>query len=46
MLDDLPVIHRILDQTFGDGSKVDDKTAPQEPSGWWRRVCPRGWNLV
>jgi [ribosomal protein S5]-alanine N-acetyltransferase len=33
-LDDLPVIHRILDQTFGDGSKVNDKTALAERQSW------------
>lgn len=33
-LDDLPVIHRILDQTFGDGSKVDDQAALQERQSW------------
>jgi RimJ/RimL family protein N-acetyltransferase len=32
--DDLPVIHRILDQTFGDGSKVEDSTALQERQSW------------
>ena len=34
MLEDLPVIHRILDQTLGDGSKVDDQTALQERRSW------------
>jgi len=34
MLDDLAAIHRILDQTFGDGSKVDDKAALQERQSW------------
>jgi len=33
-LDDLPIIHRILDQTFGDGSKVEDLTALQERQSW------------
>jgi ribosomal-protein-alanine N-acetyltransferase len=33
-LDDLPDIHRILDQTFGDGSKVDDKSALLERQSW------------
>jgi RimJ/RimL family protein N-acetyltransferase len=32
--EDLPVIHRILDRTFGDGSKVDDRTALQERRSW------------
>ena len=32
--DDLPVIHRFLDQTFGDGSKVDDQAALQERQSW------------
>lgn len=34
--DDLPVIHRILDQTFGDGSKVDDENALYERRSWLR----------
>ena len=34
--DDLRVIHRILDQTFGDGSKVDDKIALQKRQSWLR----------
>jgi ribosomal-protein-alanine N-acetyltransferase len=34
MLDDLPVIHRILDQTFSDGSKVDQQTALLERQSW------------
>jgi RimJ/RimL family protein N-acetyltransferase len=33
-LDDLPVIHRILDQTFGDGSQVDDKAALEQRRSW------------
>jgi [ribosomal protein S5]-alanine N-acetyltransferase len=33
-LDDVPVIHRILDQTFGAGNKVDDPTALQERHSW------------
>jgi RimJ/RimL family protein N-acetyltransferase len=32
--DDLPVIHRILDQTFGDGSLVDDPAALEERRSW------------
>ncbi len=32
--DDLPVIHRILDQTFGDGSKEEDQAALQERRSW------------
>ena len=32
--DDLPVIHRILDQTFGDGSLVDDAAALRERRSW------------
>ena len=34
LLKDLPVIHRILDQTFGDGNKVNDETALQERQSW------------
>jgi ribosomal-protein-alanine N-acetyltransferase len=34
ILDDVPVIHRILDQTFGAGDKVDDTTALQERHSW------------
>lgn len=34
ILDDLPVIHPILDQTFGDGSLVDDQAALQERQPW------------
>ncbi len=34
ILDDLPAIHRILDQTFGDGSKVDDQAALLERQSW------------
>jgi hypothetical protein len=34
MLDDLSTIHRILDQAFGDGSKVDYKTAILERQAW------------
>ena len=34
ILEDLPVIHRILDQTFGAGGKVDDETALQERRSW------------
>ena len=32
--DDLSVIHRILDQTFGDGSRVDDAAALAERRSW------------
>lgn len=31
---DLLTIHRTLDQTFGDGSKVDDQTALRERESW------------
>jgi RimJ/RimL family protein N-acetyltransferase len=31
---DLPVIHRILDQTFGDGSRVADAAALAERRSW------------
>ena len=34
VLEDLPAIHRILDQTFGTGDKVDDETALQERCSW------------
>lgn len=34
ILDNLPAIHRILDQTFGDGSKVDDQAALLERQSW------------
>jgi RimJ/RimL family protein N-acetyltransferase len=34
ILDDVPVIHRILDQTFGAGDKVDDTSALQERQSW------------
>ena len=33
-MDDLPVIHRILDQTFGSGDKIDDQIALQERRSW------------
>ncbi len=33
-MDDLTVIHRILDQAFGDGSKVDDPAALRERQSW------------
>jgi len=33
-LEDLPIIHRILDQTFGSGDKVDDPAALQERQSW------------
>lgn len=32
--DDLLVIHQILDQTIGDGSKVDDEAAVMERRSW------------
>ena len=32
--DDLPVSHRILDQAFGDGSRVDDPAALDERRSW------------
>jgi len=34
VLEDLPGIHRILDQTFGAGDKVDDEIALQERRSW------------
>jgi [ribosomal protein S5]-alanine N-acetyltransferase len=34
VMDDLPIIHRILDQTLGDGSKVDDQAAIMERRSW------------
>jgi [ribosomal protein S5]-alanine N-acetyltransferase len=34
IMDDLLVIHRILDQTLGDGSKVDDEAALVERRSW------------
>jgi RimJ/RimL family protein N-acetyltransferase len=34
VMDDLPVIHRILDQTLGDGSKVADNAAIMERRSW------------
>jgi len=33
-MDDLTVIHRILDQAFGDGSKADDPAALLERKAW------------
>ena len=38
--EDLPVVHRILDQTFGDGSKVADEAALHERRSWleWSRL--------
>jgi RimJ/RimL family protein N-acetyltransferase len=32
--EDLPAIHRILDQTFGDGHRVDDAAALDERRSW------------
>src|SRR5687768_7488397 len=34
VMDDLLEIHRILDQTLGDGSKVDDEAAIMERRSW------------
>jgi ribosomal-protein-alanine N-acetyltransferase len=34
VMDDLPVIHRILDQTFSDGNRVGDESALQERRSW------------
>lgn len=34
IMDDVLVIHRILDQTLGDGSQVDDETALMERRSW------------
>ena len=34
VLDDLPIIHRIKDQAFGDGSQVDDPAALAEQKSW------------
>ncbi len=34
ILEDLPDIHRILDLTFGDGSKIGDAAALQERASW------------
>ena len=34
VMDDLLVIHRILDQTLGDGSKVDNEAAIMERRSW------------
>jgi hypothetical protein len=34
MPDDLRPIHRILDQTFGDGSQVTDEAALRERQSW------------
>jgi RimJ/RimL family protein N-acetyltransferase len=38
--DDLHAIHRILDLTFGDGSKIDDEAALNERRSWleWSRL--------
>jgi ribosomal-protein-alanine N-acetyltransferase len=38
--DDLHAIHRILDRTFGDGSKIDDEHALNERRSWleWSRL--------
>ena len=40
VLEDLPGIHRILDQTFGAGDKVDDEIALQERHSWL------GWSIL
>jgi RimJ/RimL family protein N-acetyltransferase len=34
ILEDLPVIHRILDQTFGNGTHINDPAALQERRSW------------
>ena len=34
MMEDLPVIHRILDLTFGDGSQIEDEAALAERRSW------------
>jgi len=34
IIEDLPIIHRILDQTFGDGNNVSNETALQERRSW------------
>jgi [ribosomal protein S5]-alanine N-acetyltransferase len=34
VMDDLLVIHRILDQTLGDGSKIDNEAAIMERRSW------------
>jgi hypothetical protein len=34
ILEDLPIIHRIVDQTFGAGDKVNDEAALQEGRSW------------
>ena len=34
IMEDLPAIHRILDQTFGDGTKVGDEAALEERRSW------------
>src|SRR5512139_57905 len=38
--DDLHAIHRILDRTLGDGSKIDDDAALHERQSWleWSRL--------
>jgi ribosomal-protein-alanine N-acetyltransferase len=38
--EDLPAIHRILDQTFGAGDKTDDKAALEDRRSWlqWSRL--------
>ncbi|HEX9922853.1 MAG TPA: GNAT family N-acetyltransferase [Anaerolineae bacterium] len=34
ILDDLPLIHRILDQTFGNGTRINDPAALRERRSW------------
>jgi len=34
MMEDLPAIHRVLDQTFGDGTNIGNAAALQERSAW------------
>lgn len=40
VIDDLPAIHRILDQTFGDGKLINDEAALEERRSWleWQRL--------
>ncbi len=39
-LDDAPAIHRILDLTFGDGTRVEDGDALRERQSWVQ------WNVL
>jgi RimJ/RimL family protein N-acetyltransferase len=34
VMDDVPIVHRILDQTFGDGASVQNDAALQERRSW------------